>query len=111
MISALLIHVADLLPAGGLATGRVRPWCSSIVLNLILAVFNMIPLPPLDGGRVAVGLLPRALALPAGAGRALSACSILLVLLIGLPDAGPGRWQWISIYLPRLLLPPIEFSL
>jgi Zn-dependent protease len=33
-------------------------------LNLVLAVFNMLPLPPLDGGRVAVGLLPRALAAP-----------------------------------------------
>jgi Zn-dependent protease len=36
----------------------------SIQINAVLCVFNMLPLPPLDGGRVAVGLLPDKLALP-----------------------------------------------
>ncbi|MCA8930273.1 MAG: site-2 protease family protein [Alphaproteobacteria bacterium] len=36
----------------------------SIIINLILATFNLIPIPPLDGGRIAVGLLPRSLAMP-----------------------------------------------
>ena len=62
-LSAMLFHVLWLLPQSP-AVWAATTLYNSILLNLVLAVFNMLPLPPLDGGRVAVGLLPRSLAVP-----------------------------------------------
>jgi Zn-dependent protease len=62
-IAAMLFRVVPLLPETiDLWVGRNL--YHAILINLVLAVFNMLPLPPLDGGRVAVGLLPRPLAEP-----------------------------------------------
>ena len=60
--SALALHLLPLMgPTFGEWLGRNL--INSININLLLAIFNMMPLPPLDGGRVAVGILPRPLAI------------------------------------------------
>ncbi len=62
-IAAAALHLVVLLPPEAGAWLNQTLW-NAVVLNVILAVFNMLPLPPLDGGRVAVGILPAPLALP-----------------------------------------------
>jgi Zn-dependent protease len=95
IVSSLLFHGVDLMPrspAEWLAANLVH----SIQINAVLCVFNMLPLPPLDGGRVAVGLLPDALALPL-ARLERYGMLILLLFLFVLPYIGAQTGRDLNI--------------
>lgn len=86
----------------GLLLATVTPWVSvplilmgkiGIFLNLILMVLNLLPLPPLDGGRVLVGLLPDRLAVKVAGIEPYG-----LFILVGLLVTG---------YLGKIIGPPI----
>mgnify|MGYP004084532005 FL=1 len=82
--------------SGGASAALVTLGFAMLQLNLLLAVFNMLPIPPLDGGNVLAGVLPEDLA--TGYDRLVRPYGFLILVVL----------MWTG-WLYRLIGPPLSF--
>ncbi len=86
--AALGLVVTPGVEPQGLARFGVDNLLNFLLINVFLAIFNLIPLPPFDGGHVVEGLLPRS-AVPTWHAVARFGFPILIVLLLVVPMIAP----------------------
>lgn len=78
VLGGLAVHIADAMQSMSFLVFLVY----FIQINLLLGFFNLIPLLPMDGGRVVVGILPLRLATMMGQLEKIGIFAVLLVLFI-----------------------------
>jgi Zn-dependent protease len=91
LAAAVVVKTASIVGSVGPVTGVLLQMADyGIVINLILAFFNLVPIPPLDGSHVVAHMLPRSLAI-----RYQEAGRYGLPILMGLFFLVPGFFQYI----------------
>jgi Zn-dependent protease len=102
MLCAGTLHLIDLMPDAGHRESIETLLSMSTRINLALAIFNLLPFPPLDGSRIVDGLMPFSWR---GVWNRISRASVaVLVALVLLPQLfGFGIGQWVEGLSSRLI--------
>ncbi len=79
----------------------VLGWCAySVLINIVLGLFNLLPVPPLDGGRIMVGILPEGLAMQYARLERFGFAIVIVMIYFGVPQLVlEPVISWISEYL------------
>ncbi len=99
---ALMIQLGFMLGNGFAGTPLVLMGAAGVFINVILMALNLIPLPPLDGGRIAVSLLPRQAAWQFSRLEPYGLFILLGLLFTGL--LGLVLWPLISLFIGLIAL-------
>lgn len=112
-MNILLAAISGVLLGAVIGVGTGLPqWVpallwSSVEINAVLAVLNLWPIPPLDGSKIAVGLLPPSLATPLWRSSRFGMLFVVIIFLIA-PMAGINAFGWMVghpvAYLERAML-------
>ncbi|MCC6923961.1 MAG: site-2 protease family protein [Nitrosomonas sp.] len=97
---ALLIKLAMILPISEYTKPVILMSIAGIEINVILMVLNLLPLPPLDGGRMAVSLLPHRIAYPFSRIEPYGFMILLILLISGVL----GVIVWPMVNLVKLMI-------
>lgn len=104
LLAAVMIAALVALAPSGIGWAFVgRNLLNFMAINIFLAIFNLIPLPPFDGGHVVEGLLPRSLATQYRKLRRYG-FPLLIVLLLVIPHMFPG-----ADVVDRVVVPPVNW--
>jgi Zn-dependent protease len=98
---ALLLKLGLEMPRNGFSEPFAQMAIAGIVVNVVLMAINLLPILPLDGGRIVAGILPRALARQYGKAERWGGYLLLAFIVASLADA----WLADGRHLGKLFAP------
>jgi Zn-dependent protease len=93
---AAALHLALMLPVGSTAEFLARLSIAGVVVNLVIMVFNLLPILPLDGGRILSGLLPGRMAQAFGRTETLGSYVFMAFAVFGVYDTTVNDGQFMA---------------